>query len=49
MLTLLTAFVLAVIITVLALCIAFIGVIFGLIWKFIIWLFGGVITLFRGY
>lgn len=44
-----TAFILAILITAFALCIAVIGMVFGLLWRLIIWMFDAIITLFRGY
>ena len=44
-----TAFILAILITAFSLCIAVIGMVFGLLWRLIIWMFDAIITLFRGY
>ena len=44
-----TAFILAILIIALALCIGIIGMIFGLLWRLIVWMFDAIITLFRGY
>jgi len=44
-----TAFILVILITAFALCIALIGMVLGLAWRLIVWLFEQTITLFRGY